>query len=75
MNDPHKPESQTKKEPERIIYADEADFMKSIPIEGSLGILAYGARGLIAWRKKQIKIMQQNNIHRKDNHEGRQKSF
>ena len=28
------------------------DFYKSIPYEGSLGILALGASGLLAWRKK-----------------------
>ena len=58
MNEAHKSETQT--EPERKVYADEDEFMESIPIEGSLGILAYGARGLLAWRQKQIENMQRN---------------
>ena len=58
MNDPYKPKSQTDQEPERIVYADEDEFMESIPLEGSLGILAYGARGLLAWRKKQVEYIQ-----------------
>ncbi len=32
------------------------DFYKSIPYEGSLGILALGAAGLLAWRKKRAEI-------------------
>jgi hypothetical protein len=34
------------------VYQTHEEFYKSIPVEGSLGILAYGAKGLLAWRKK-----------------------
>lgn len=30
-----------------------------IPIEGSLGLLAYGARGIEAWRKKKQEVKAQ----------------
>lgn len=30
------------------------DFINSIPIEGSLGLLALGATGLMAWRHKRV---------------------
>ena len=49
------------REPERVVYADEGEFMKAIPVEGSLGILAYGARGLLAWRKKRNQWLQTRN--------------
>lgn len=32
-----------------------------IPEEGSLGLLAYGYVGLMAWRQKKIELAQQNN--------------
>ena len=32
------------------------DFYAQIPYEGSLGILALGAFGLMAWRKKKAEI-------------------
>ncbi len=31
-------------------------FYKSIPYEGSLGILALGAMGVMAWRKKRAEM-------------------
>ena len=31
-------------------------FYQSIPAEGSLGILALGARGVMAWRKKREEL-------------------
>ena len=30
-----------------------------IPVEGSLGLLALGARGIIAWREKRAEVAQQ----------------
>ncbi len=35
------------------------DIIVEIPVEGSLGILAYGAQGLDAWRKKKSEVEQQ----------------
>jgi LPXTG-motif cell wall-anchored protein len=37
---------------EEVRFENLRDFYESIPLEGSLGILALGAAGLIAWRKK-----------------------
>lgn len=36
----------------RQIFKSIDEMYDSIPEEGSLGLLAYGARGLLAWRKK-----------------------
>ena len=30
-----------------------------IPVEGSLGLLAYGAKGIKAWRKKRDEVLAQ----------------
>jgi hypothetical protein len=35
------------------------DLTVDIPVDGSLGILAYGHRGLEAWRKKKAEVEQQ----------------
>lgn len=35
------------------------DMIVEIPVEGSLGILAYGHQGLDAWRKKKSEVEQQ----------------
>lgn len=41
---------------ERQQFNSYEDFYKSIPYEGSLGLLALGAAGLLAWRKKKAEI-------------------
>jgi hypothetical protein len=33
-------------------YESFEDFYRDIPLEGSLGILAYGAKGVLAWKRK-----------------------
>ncbi len=33
-------------------YESFDQFYEDIPIEGSLGLLAYGASGILAWKKK-----------------------
>ncbi len=47
------------------------EFIDSIPVEGSLGVLALGAVGVIAWRKKRaaagVPVMQGNTLIRKQN--------
>lgn len=35
-----------------VIYSDYAELFKDIPVEGSLGLLALGATGVQAWRRK-----------------------
>ncbi len=41
---------------ERQHFNSYEDFYESIPYEGSLGILALGAFGLMAWRQKKAEI-------------------
>lgn len=36
-----------------------------IPVEGSLGLLALGYVGLMAWRAKKIEVAQQSDFRRK----------
>ena len=36
-----------------------------IPVEGSLGLLAYGAQGIKAWRKKRKEVADQKNKNSK----------
>ena len=42
------------------IYTKEGKKI-DIPIEGSLGLLALGAKGLIAWREKRDSVKNNNN--------------
>jgi len=37
-------------------FSSYREFYDSIPIEGSLGILALGAMGLMAWREKKAAV-------------------
>lgn len=37
-------------------FNSEKEFYKTITKEGSLGILAYGYRGLLLWRKKKAEL-------------------
>jgi hypothetical protein len=39
-------------EKNKFLLEDGTDF--NIPLDGSLGVLALGYKGLIAWRKKKI---------------------
>lgn len=50
MSRPLKPEEQPKLSTQH--YDNYEDFYKDLPIEGSLGILAYGASAVLAWKKK-----------------------
>lgn len=50
MSRPLKPEEQPKLTTQH--YESYEDFYRDIPIEGSLGILAYGASAVLAWKKK-----------------------
>lgn len=43
-------------EVENVNFKSYDEFYKSIPYEGSLGILALGSLGLQAWRKKRAEI-------------------
>ncbi len=38
----------------QVQFTDMEEFYRSIPPEGSLGILALGAAGLAAWRRRRI---------------------
>ncbi len=55
MTDPRK-QADLNKEPEgEKTYSSYQEFYDDIPIEGSLGILALGAAGVIPWRIKREK--------------------
>jgi hypothetical protein len=42
--------------PQTIHYSSYQEFYDVIPEEGSLGILAMGAQGVIAWRRKREEL-------------------
>lgn len=40
-----------------VIYSGYAELFKDIPVEGSLGLLALGATGVRAWRRKREAVL------------------
>jgi CO/xanthine dehydrogenase Mo-binding subunit len=44
--------------PNQPVYPQPGDVYE-IPVEGSLGLLALGYRGLVAWREKRAEVFQQ----------------
>ncbi len=43
------------------------EISMDIPVKGSLGLLAYGAKGIIAWREVRIKNFEKNLANKNSN--------